>query len=262
MIQRLFISVLVLGFSSPALANIFGPDDRKVVETFPEHLKPIGSIEGCTANLVARNFALTSAHCLVNEKGERLSAEDIHFQAARFRNQNLGESAVREIHWPEGAGKFVSADWALLELEEPLGDSLGWFRLGKTTKQTKVSELPAKFQLGGYSEDHESGTIMTLDESCSVRGKDSYLFLHDCAFTYGASGAGLLSVESRPGQSPVVTLWALNAGSARPVADGTQRLPEYDAHYGNGAIPTQDIIVTLSQLLSKQEIASVSLENP
>ena len=134
----LVLTALAL-MAGPALAAIFGPDNRKPV---PKHLtKPAkavgilrapgqGSSNECNAACVAPHVVATSAHCLYFpvRNGTRPN-----LQAITFRNA-MGTSALAgarrgEAEWNVIAGAtyeaeesswIISRDWALARLARPV----------------------------------------------------------------------------------------------------------------------------------------------
>lgn len=243
---------------------------RKLANTFdysPERIEPsnlaypwraIGAIPGgdvlsnCTATLVAEDLILTVRHCVQDKDKIVLAGKAFNFYPGLQRgNAVIGGIQGFPIHWggPDRAG-----DWALLALNKPIGQRLGYF--GVDHRGTRLSSFegtlpssgsgieaslcsetsePYSFTsliekildpatkglprvcLAGYSSDLGDG-VMSLARECSFLGSQDGQWVHDCASTVGSSGAPLFYREQNS-----YYLSAMNWGEMR-LADGKSRV--------------------------------------
>lgn len=216
-----------LSLDSLVLNGIFGEDDRKL---FFEHFYPWGAIgilrdsagrPGCIATLVGRNIALTALHCIVSEiKDGKVTgvAKVSSFQALFEPPLYAGESSkILKFIVPDPLpdmniqlrtmDNFGRGDWALMILEEPLGDRCGFF----PWKEFSPEDLGKKEVVSmGYPSDHGTESnpqIMTQEVGCAIReglpkvsSKDKAgVLFDDCDVTPGNSGGPLLIRDPKTG---------------------------------------------------------------
>ena len=161
---------------------------------------------------------LTAAHCLFNKPRKKwLSAQSIHFLAGYQRGAHLAYSnAIRY---------FVSSsydtesrkqpynpkdDWALLELREPIGSSVGYlgWAMFDFAGLERALQSGGQIALAGYPGVREH--VMSVDMKCgeAFLRKDGDLLIHRCAAMQGDSGGPVLLLEN--GKATVV---AVNSGT-------------------------------------------------
>jgi protease YdgD len=147
----------------------------------------------CTGSLIARDKALTAAHCLFNRGTHRfLQADALHFLLGYNRGEyraylRVSRYSIGPEFNPEAApGASVTADWAILILAEQAGMETAPIPL------TETAATPGeRIMVGGFSQKYPFK--MTADADCSVRGvTPNGLIMHDCAVMHGVSGAPLM----------------------------------------------------------------------
>lgn len=193
-----------LGRERPPLIydNYFGYDDRVLVDISQMPWSVIGLLtlsrsgSGCTATLVAANVVATAAHCITSDSG-RIDARSL------FEVGDLGAGAlsarVTAYLVADTTGQKVSdeseTDWALLRLDRPLGDELGFVGVRAVADIPLDQLLLMPIYQAGYSwdtGDHLSGNI-----GCAVLLLTGVNMLqHNCDTTHGDSGSPLMIEEN------------------------------------------------------------------
>ena len=212
------------------LNNVFGTDDRQAITSQDSPWRMIGYIDGCTGTLVGRDLVLTAAHCVIDPATNALRSNIGKFQPNRIEGVSNEESAVQWVWWgtttPDADRKN---DWAVLRLEQPLGDIYGWMG----TKSVDIaSSLPYRITLAGYSGDFQSQNTAGTHIGCHIRESfSSGIHLHDCDATRGSSGGPIFSMFD--GQPYIV---ALNVAEYRDGGEDSLYLADYERDRANIAI--------------------------
>ncbi|MGC9503829.1 trypsin-like serine peptidase [Baaleninema sp.] len=192
---------------------VIGEDDRVLMTSgaYPwsaigrvEQYDIRGQLEGwCTGTLIGRNTVLTNAHCVIDANTHQLTDREMVFRpnVIRGRSSDTAKAIAVEYGTNFNDGR-VADDWALIQLDEPLGEyygEIGW--LVPAIERPEVLEiLQNKLNLVGYSFDfpdnapgYAPGNTPGIHRNCSILGlaSDDRL-LHDCDTNSGASGATLL----------------------------------------------------------------------
>ncbi len=227
--------IVLLFISAAASANIFVKDDRTVVgdksfAPFSSIGRLVNTVDGSagTAFLVSRCHILTNYHvAFSNEK-----APDPREVSRFILDQEATSKAVPVLY-----GKYYSGeefnnmeDWAILKLENCLGDSHGWLKLA-VVELSKVANLSAPLALAGYPADRDT-RFLTLDPDCRVYAqekKGSPGWGHDCASREGTSGGPIMA--NLDGQIVVVALNSVERGTFEEL------IQFYATALGNGSVP-------------------------
>ncbi len=159
-------------------------------------LRP-GGVTSCSGTLVGENLVLTAAHCVWSRRDY---PEEVFFLAGFQQDRYVAQSNAKNIHIHEAfesgepSPKTFSVDWALIELETPIGKKAGY--VGVAAFDAKVFESMDKervrFKVSGYRGDRL--LVQTVDHDCRIDGfaGDNKLILHRCPITRGDSGGPLL----------------------------------------------------------------------
>ena len=140
----------------------------------------------CSAVLISERHILTAAHCLWNPVTRDFwPATSIHFipgyQGGEAPLATLARSYAVADSWAPG---HLEEDWAVIELEDPVGQTAGWVPMGKIEPGAPLAQL-------GYRA--ESPHAMSLDYGCAMLAADQRFLWNDCEAARGDSGGPLFA---------------------------------------------------------------------
>ncbi len=177
--------------------HFFGRDDRVRVDAHDAPWRFIGEFtngaeEQCTATLIARDVIVTAAHCIHTDAGVR--AGGVFEPAAGGASANT----IAYLIDPNFNYKSFNAsnesdglDWALLRIDRPLGDRLGFAGVRNLTGQGRDAARAADLYQAGFSWD--TGATLSVNIRCHIA--ETYgdnTFAHECDTTRGDSGSAFL----------------------------------------------------------------------
>lgn len=214
--------------------NVFGADDRVALTSTRYPWRTIGKIDsGCTATLVGKNLALTAAHCVLEGGSLRYIG---NFRPNYIDGMSADSSWVKRVWWgTRYPDSNRGDDWAILQLDDNLGDTYGWMGV--------ASESRTYVTMAGYSGDFKGGQTAGVHVDCRFRDTLGSFWLHDCDTSRGSSGGPMFYLN---GDS--ATIVAINVAERRNGGDSSLFLDWYETDHANIAVPASAFLSKLREL--------------
>ncbi|MEM6487695.1 MAG: hypothetical protein AAF677_05385 [Pseudomonadota bacterium] len=200
----------------------FGRDDRRWVRPDRAPYSMIGRLQDrreryyCTAALVGPSAALTAAHCLFDPDDVAGDLVPPRRFVSGVHGQDSGPetAVVGWYHPPEFDALRIDPDadtdrhdWAILFLDEPLGEKLGYLAiepLAEAVRQSLLTPRAPVLMQAGYNAD--AGAFMAAHDNCAVvQLFEDRTLGHECDTLPGASGSPILT-EAADGGFAIVAM--------------------------------------------------------
>jgi protease YdgD len=177
--------------------HFFGHDDRVLVAVDETPWRYIGVLrmntgEACTATLVGPNVIVTAAHCIHTDRGVDASARwsSASGQLSARVTAYLIDPRFNYRRFNSGTD-IDGMDWALLRLDQPLGERLGYAGVQNLTARGRDHAVSVDLMQAGYSWD--TGGRLSGNLRCRMTTVHAdNTFSHECDTTRGDSGSAFM----------------------------------------------------------------------
>lgn len=181
--------------------HFFGHDDRVRVNRAEFPWRSIGQLEldsgeACTATLIGPDVIITAAHCIHTDQGVNAAARFVTgagspggpFEARTTAYMIDPRFNYRRFN---DTDEIDGLDWALLRIDQRLGDRLGYAGVQNLTGGNRQAALAADLYQAGYAWD--TGDFLTGHMRCHmISFAADNTFMHECDTTRGDSGSSFL----------------------------------------------------------------------
>ncbi len=180
----------VIEFMDSDNKRVFGEYERdRVYDTRDFKFRVVGQVENfCTGTLVSERHMITAAHCVYDIRSKSWNTW-YHFSPARISRSNTPHGLtpwnrvfVHEDYIKNGDR---NKDFAIVELADPIGKTLGWQGYGWSNRHVDYT----MGTIIGYPGDKENGTQWQV--TCPMTFTDKEI-VYRCDTYGGMSGSGVI----------------------------------------------------------------------
>jgi protease YdgD len=207
----------------------------------------------CSGTLIGPRHIMTNSHCV-----------DMKFPIYFYPSYNNGEYLHKTpmttwatyVYWGTptsdtssgthvlGQGFKKEGDWAILVLNEPIGNKFGWLGTKSWSDSWLNKNVWKNVAYPNAGELNKFGEYPLFQQGCAVReNRGDYLF-HDCDSNQGASGSAIFGEWT--GNNSVVALNNMQWGT------GESCTPFKAGFCSNGAVTANRFISTLKKALHER----------
>lgn len=135
--------------------------------------------------VIGPNTIITAAHCLI-DKGKWLDSIRIYYKSRgdyETASYSYVKTATCATSYIEGLAEY---DWAILKVDDNIGNKTGWLGFGITNNSLKGKELTVSgYTL--YKESNDTAYVLHKDEGVVV-SEDNYFIRYNASTLPGESG--------------------------------------------------------------------------
>ncbi|KAL3672291.1 hypothetical protein V7S43_002949 [Phytophthora oleae] len=248
--------------------SIFGRDGRQQISNPSEYpYSTVGLLHWdtdvvCTGTLVAANFILTAAECVLDLDGElRENSQGSSVFTLSETTEVQTASVIRVHKQSDFWTKWTRNTYVLVELDEELGTTNGVLHL--PTTNSFAQDDPMTVQLVGYGSSVQAGE--ECFQMCKIHfpsefGGPEYMLHHDCDVSSKRSAGSPMLIRSTNLETYVVGIHT-NAIGDDQIEDGSTRMyPSYNDTVANRGVLGSFVQPHLDFLLQQSGSSSTSLD--